>query len=269
MPENILFFTHIERSAGTATHQYLAEVLRGYYVVSPSSKLFSNEPESATDPRQVELMLRTPMIRGIGGHSLRPWSIPGSQRHRILPVTFIRHPIDRFLSHVALLNTHTRRSWTVLECATDRRLGNWQCVKLAGVADAELAEAQLRNYVVAGRVEELSITLPELAGSLSGVRRPFDEIANRGTGLVRWADLSDEERHCVTAANREDLKLWDRFTPRFELQAGDWCGRGRSMGQRLWSLTVEMPTERIMRASIDEATVALAKQRSSELWTSH
>jgi hypothetical protein len=261
---SVLLFTHIERCGGSSIHRYLRHELGSYYIVRPGAKIFSNEPEMAVHPNHLRLLIRTPFIAGLGGHGIRPWSVPSTITN-LVRITILRQPVDRFLSHLCLLNGQPGARWSIEGCACDRRFQNWQTVKLAGLAKSSVALKNLSQYQIVDKTGRLGETLPKLTVSMGGKGRPFTSEINRSRAPIRWSELSDRERALVEKANDQDLQLWESDPTKYEISDIYPVGTRLRINPRLWSLTVENIGERLVRNKISEESMALCIERSREL----
>ncbi len=250
MVDVLLLNIHMERAAGTAVHAYLRQSIGGYYILTPPRALASNEPDyGISDAMLAGLVRFTPGLVGLGGHSLRPWCQPPDGRFGV-SLTVLRHPIDRFLSHLSLHNRFSRRPWSVEEFCADRRMWNWQTVKLAGWQSLVEARAALASLDCVGLHDGLSSFAPELIGHLGLVPRGRLDVMNSSDSRLDWADLTMVERRLVERANALDLELYEGLTSGqaghhlSDRSEGKLRGANRTASpepvarfrQRLWSL---------------------------------
>jgi hypothetical protein len=275
----VLLFLHIERSAGTAVHRFLAAHLRGYYVARPWVPIFSNEPEFGMRPAEFRALLRTPGLHGLGGHTLRPWLAASFPYHPSW-MTILRFPLDRYLSHFQYQREAARCAWSLEDFVRDRRTWDWQVVRLAGYRSTDEAWRRLQTFDAVGFDEGLERFMEALILHYGLPLLTSLGRTNAVRSRVQWADLGSRERKLVEAANARDLELWQRA----RAQWGEWHLADRALKllrtvrrtrarrlvqvkQRIWSTLVEIPAHVRYGDSPDPAGFPLVASRSSELWS--
>ncbi|MPY86457.1 MAG: hypothetical protein GEU99_00870 [Luteitalea sp.] len=274
----VLLFLHIERSAGTAVHRFLAAHLSGYYVARPWVPIFSNEPEFGMGTREFRALLRTPGLHGLGGHTLRPWLVASVPCYPSW-MTILRFPLDRYLSHFQYQRESARCAWSLEDFARDRRTWDWQVVRLAGYRSTEEAWRRLQAFDAVGFDEGLGRFMEALVQHYGLPLLTSLGRTNAVRSRVEWADLGSRERRLVEAANTRDLELWERARAQWgEWHLGDSAAkllrearptRARRLfhlKQRIWSTLVEIPAHVRYGDFPDPARFPLVACRSTDLW---
>jgi SAM-dependent methyltransferase len=293
----VIIHYHLFKNAGTSVDA----ILRRNFGDGWASREY---PPRSDGEAAREFLVFNPHIAALSSHTLLlpPPEIPDAE---IIPVIFIRHPLDRLKS--AYLFEREQRADTVgvrlarendfpgylrarMAIPGDRSCRNFQTHRLAMAepanGDTESARA-LRAFgrlPFIGSVEAFEASLAELERVVKpwfpefrvfqareNVSRPPRPLEERMAALK--AELGDELYEAVSAANAEDLELYDRALGRYLPQTGDGEGLQRLTGAPLDAGAAENQTsdggtaEQIVEAlrSNPEAYQAAAKVEG-EVW---
>lgn len=141
----MLCFIHIERAGGTTLHYILRHNFLSFLTLSPS--LRSNEGATALTAAELHALLRVlPFTKGFGGHTTRAYA--GYERAGAQPInyfTFLRSPIDRYVSHFQYQVDRMRIPWTFGQFLSEPHFANFMTTRIAGRPDVERAKELLRD----------------------------------------------------------------------------------------------------------------------------
>lgn len=169
-----------------------------------------------------------PWCAGFGGHSVRSQldysAVLGREVHYF---TFLRNPVQRYLSHFNYQVHRMGISWTMSSFMEDRRFDDFMTHRLSSSGDVGEAKERLeRDFVFVGLLEEFDASLillrqalkmPEMAIGSS----PQNVAANPGYGFLR--DMSDVETQ-VRNRNAGDLELYAHARVLFARQRAKFLG---------------------------------------------
>ncbi len=212
--KKFLCFIHIERSGGTTLGNLLAREFPRYLSLRPWY-CWANEPENVFKPAELrELVRYLPFLQGVGGHTTRPWLDYAAVLGREVCVfTFLRNPVDRYLSQFNYQRVRAGVPWTLEEFLDEGRFSNWQTKRLAGRFHLEAAKDALEQKIdLVGIVERFDESLLLLRQAIGEHARPFyyqrrNELA--GPDSVEFDALPAALKDRVQEANDLDLALYD------------------------------------------------------------
>lgn len=214
----MLCFIHIERAGGTTLHHILRNNLLSFLTLRPL--LWSNDEETVFTAGELQALLRLlPFTKGFGGHTTRVYA--NYERVTSQPVryfTFVREPIERYLSHFQYQVDRLGAPWTLETFAAESRLSNFMTTRIAGTADVDRAKRLLRSkFAFVGLTDRFDESLHLFRHSLD--LPGFDlryERQNAGrdrgqgvNGAHAGFQLSDGDLELVRAQNLLDIELYD------------------------------------------------------------
>jgi len=236
----VIIHYHLFKNAGTSVDA----ILRRNFGEGWASQEY---PPRSNGEAAREFLIANPQIAALSSHTLL-LPPPEIQETEIIPVIFIRHPLDRLKS--AYLFEREQRADTVgvrlarendfpgylrarMAIPGDRSCRNFQTHRLAMAepanGDSELARAirAFGRLPFIGSVEAFDASLAELERLVrrwfpefrvfqarENVSRPPRPIEERIATLK--AELGDELFEAASAANADDLELYDRALARYK-----------------------------------------------------
>ena len=214
---SILAFVHIEKTAGTTLNQYLMRSMFGYHPCLSSqfhtNKDFDQNYLSANEFTKLHRFY--PLLKGIGGHSLRSNAGYGEGSCSVNYFTFLRDPVTRFLSqfyyHTEMMNIN----WTFDNFLDNGGYNNLMCRRICGQANADAAINELvRRYYFVGLIENFDESMRHFRVLSNQLGYAFKDI-NMGAKNVRAncnknsISVSEDMLERVKTVNAEDSKLYN------------------------------------------------------------
>jgi len=213
----LLAFIHIEKTAGTALNHYLSRSLLGYhpclsFEFSEAEELDQNFLD-AKELRQIHRYY--PLLRGIGGHSLRSNAGYDDGPYIVNYFTFLRDPVLRVLSQFHYHREVMKIDWTFDNFLASGNYNNLMCRRICGHASSEAAihELQKRYYFV-GLLEKFEESMRHfrILSKKKGYSFKNVEVGARNVRANRDDKrfiVSNEMTERVKAINTEDKKLYE------------------------------------------------------------
>jgi len=203
-------FVHIEKSGGITLHNILHRNFFRYLSPSPLSKF----GDVFTAAQFARLKYVWPFkITGIGGHKIASYEdYSSSIDQEIFTFTFVREPISRYISHYNWQKLVMKKDWSLDGFLNDEQFNNFQCYRISGNRDFEIAKKELlKNYSFVGMIEDYDRSVLMLELMIGPKFSPMYQVSNSkdylGENLI-LSDLSDAEIKRIRKANAEDLKLY-------------------------------------------------------------
>lgn len=209
--ERIIAFAHIPKTAGMTVQLLLRRHFGVRHLDLPKGFIYTE----ALLSRDLRL---NPLVRSLAGHSLRPFVDFGALENRLVWYTFLRDPVQRFVSHYqhAVEKEGVERPFDVW--LREPANGNWHVRMLAGGEDLERAKEVLSQKVTCvGLMERFneslllirdSLCLPELKLSYGAPRN----TARRSDLRERIREECDRHRAEVMERNALDCALYEYAT---------------------------------------------------------
>lgn len=203
-------FIHIEKAGGTTLNDFFLENLPSYWIMPPKKMEYGWR----YDARYLNKLRKFMRFNHIGGHQLAAFEDYGQVFPNPLYVSFVRHPVERFLSHV---NWSSKRgvSTDLERVMANERTLNQQCFRISGTRTFSAAKSliEAKNYFV-GVTETYDQSLFILQRLLGLKHAPFQSsnITELRHKKLRLADLDAGEQARLQDANAEDFKLYDWIT---------------------------------------------------------
>ncbi len=219
-------YIHIEKCAGTTLHHSLKYNFPGYITLRPWY-YWSNELGNYFTAQELKYFIKLfPILTGIGGHTTRTYLNYESVIDKpISYFTFLRNPIDRYMSHYNHQVNKMGINWTIEDFSNDSRFNNFMTRRIGGDESLTLAMHKLKNqYDFVGLFEHLNKSLVMLKHYVFDDQVDlFYEHKNDSTGekKLRFNDLSENVKKRVLACNKLDIELYkyaaDEIYPRQEV----------------------------------------------------
>jgi hypothetical protein len=182
--------------------------LPNYWVLGPQPGKYGFRYD-ATLLGKLRRMLR---FEHLGGHALAAYENYESVLANPLYVSFLRDPIERYLSHANWIAAGGAASTQLTDFLSNPRMRNIQCFRICGKREFAPARQLIeeKNYFVGSSecFDESVFVLQQLLGlQLARIERSnVTKDENRRFGLPQ---LDAKTRQQVVEANREDLKLYE------------------------------------------------------------
>jgi hypothetical protein len=154
-----------------------------------------------------------PWTRSIGSHWLRPYMHFGELDERMVWYIYLRHPIDRFLSHYQYHVESMGVKAPFSKWMNNKIQQNWQTRFIAGEPDVEAAKQILASrFRAVGLVERFDESLLLIRRAL-GFGENFSVWYGRPHNPTRArsqrSDIREEYREECIERNQLDLELYD------------------------------------------------------------
>ncbi len=221
-------FVHIEKAGGITLHTLLHKLFRGYLSPSP----VYGEHFTRADLAGLKRLWPFP-LHGLGGHRMGAWlgyeSVVGQE---VFYFTFLRNPLDRYLSHLNW-QLHIKRNFTTPEAfVSEAYFDNFQCYRIAGERSEKKARKMLaEQFAFTGLLEEYDLSLLLWCSALGradlDLRYERQNVKDYGEKSVRREDLPEGLWKKIVEKNAEDLALyqWVReelFPQQVKAYSGNW-----------------------------------------------
>jgi hypothetical protein len=200
-------FIHIEKAGGTTLNDFFLENLAGYWVMPPKKMEYGWRYDS----RYLRKLRKVLRFKHVGGHQIAAFK----QYEDVFPnpfyVSFIREPVDRFLSHV---NWRTKQ-----EVATDlerfvsnERTLNQQCFRICGERAFAPAKRLIETKPYFIGITEMYVESMFILQRMLGLHQaPFQNsnVTKSQHKKFSSSDLDPAQLERLRGANAEDVKLYD------------------------------------------------------------
>ena len=205
----MFLYTHIEKCAGTSFNELLSLTFLRYIHIT-KNKHGGNELRNDLSLEQYKQLSKY-HPSGIGGHSVRPYLEYYNEKH--IKITFLRNPIDRYLSH---LNHIIESGWatSVDDFLAKEQYKNFMTNKIAGSNDFNKASNLLGGFDFIGDVNQYAKSLNYLQDVFQ--KKLISKTENRNERkskdtYIKFSDLTNEQKIRVEENNINDIKLYDFF----------------------------------------------------------
>ena len=199
-------FVHVEKAGGTTLHDFFLQHLPRYWVMPPQQKGYGWR-YSADYLRKLRRIL---LFSSIGGHQLSPFDNYATLFDNPLYVSFVRDPVDRYLSHV---NWRSRGKVEDLDLflSNDRTL-NAQCMRICGQRKFQPAKQIIESSPyfigVTESYDESLFILQRILG-LRDVPYQASNVTKPQERRLASNELDGMTYNRIRDANSEDAMLYD------------------------------------------------------------
>lgn len=214
---NFIVFIHIEKTAGTTFNYFLRNNIPSYKTLN--NPIFWSEKYQGMFTTEMfqKLIKFFPNIKGIGGHTLRPYFDYESciNDKKVSYITFLRDPINRYLSHYNYQNTIMRKNWKLEEFIENKEFSNFQTKKIVGYDDIDKAKSILKNdFDFVGITEYFNESIQLLTEKFPLVLKynyfNNKNVANKSNFKYQHlSEISNELIEKIKKQNASDLVLYE------------------------------------------------------------
>lgn len=205
----MILFTHIEKCAGTSFNEMLSLTYLRYFHITKNHYGGNDLRNDLTQKEFKRLMSYYPSI--IGGHSVRPYLSFFSNNQTIKKITFLRNPIERYMSQYN--HDHERGFSPDIDYFINRSYTeNFMVNKLAGENNYDKALTHLNTFFFVGDADRYLKSLQALSDKL---QTPFYGFCNKknvrsnNETYLRFEDLNESQKMKIYEKNKLDIKLYE------------------------------------------------------------
>ena len=173
MKDKLVGFVHIEKAAGITLHNMLHRDYFGY--ISPSP-----EYDEFILPDKLKKIIKyyPSKIHGFGGHRIGSFmNYEKMLDSKIFYFTFVRNPIDRYISHLNWQKFIMKKEWNVEEFINESYFSNFQCYRFGGKRTFEDVKSSIDKFDFIGVFEKFDKSILMLSEQLKGFN-PEYSISN-------------------------------------------------------------------------------------------
>jgi hypothetical protein len=154
-------FVHIEKAAGTTFNHILRNNLI-LYVTLNNTLFWTEKYDGIFNACMLQKLLKYfKIINGVGGHTIKGnIDYQKATKKSVTYLTFLRNPIDRYLSHYSFQKNVMNINWTIDKFIENKKFNNFQTKKIAGSENLDLAKkiiSERFNFV--GLTEQFDVSL--------------------------------------------------------------------------------------------------------------
>lgn len=213
-----IVYLHIEKAAGSTLHDIFSKNILGYHILLPYfyDRKLDNQQIFLKKEELARIKKFYPLLSGIGGHSVRSYANYEHFIDKILYVTFIRNPIERFYSHYFYQKEVMSINWTLPKFIMSGHFDNFMCRKICGKPSfVDAAEEIEKKYFYVGLTEYFDNSLVEFKDKLIKLYNysNFDityVVKNARSSRIKSRVVIDNSfDEIVEEANIEDIKLYN------------------------------------------------------------
>ena len=217
---NFIVFIHIEKAAGTSFNHFLRNNISSYKTLN-NPLFFSKKYQGIFTKKMLQRLIQQyPNIKGIGGHTLRPYLDYESciKNNNISYITFLRNPIDRYLSHFNYQNAVMGKDRKLEEFIEHEEFSNFQTKKIAGNNNIDEAKSILTNdFDFVGTTEYFKESIQLLIEKFPLILNN-NYIFNKNVANIsdyryqHLTNISSDILNKIKNQNKNDLILYDFVT---------------------------------------------------------
>jgi hypothetical protein len=152
----MIAFVHIEKAAGTTIY-YILRAAFGLKHMDVKTWNKNRDTFNADDLKKY--LSINPYIISIAGHSVKPHSNLEKIRPEIKYFTFVKNPIDRYISHYRYRVEKMGFKWSFTDYLKMDQFKNFQVKKIAGSESLDKAKEHLVKFLFVGIVEQFDLSL--------------------------------------------------------------------------------------------------------------
>ena len=223
----MICFIHIEKAAGITLHSIFKNNTFRYMTLSPWA-IRANDPENVFTAWEAKIFFKIfPYLTGFGGHTTRVYlNYEQAIGRPIDYFTFLRQPVNRFLSHYFYHKQIMKIDWDIESFIADGHYNNFMTRRICGKDDPDLAIQYLKDrFKFVGLVEEFDESLLLLKNelNLSNYNMHY-EIKNVNVKKSQET-ISEALMKQIEDVNKSDLQVYEfvkeTLFPRFRENYGN------------------------------------------------
>lgn len=212
MDKKLICFIHIERSGGTTLHHVLRRTSINYYSI-PSNRGKYGINLSVNNLNR--LLKALPFITGVGGHTLKSFMKYEEFINReISYFTFLRNPIDRYLSQYNYILKYFNKDLTFDDYLSNKRFQNFIVKHICGEEELDKAVKEIDKYDFVGFTDDYEESIDSLGTFLgvkySGIENiiPINSIDKNKTNFITSLNLNPYQYKKALHNNVLDIELY-------------------------------------------------------------
>lgn len=218
---NLLFFVHIEKAAGTSFKSILLNNYFLKFLNLTSWHFWSNEESNVLKPVEIRKLLKCfPYTKAISSHGLRPkFGYDEKVKRNIKFLTLLRNPLERYLSHFYFQINDMGMDWDFQSFTAEEKFNNFIVKKLTGENNLKKAKDIIDQFFFVGFVEDFDISLillKETIGTSFDIRYEKRRVNSNKQGHKYVDEISDEKLNIVKQNNNLDMKLYNYAYDKFQ-----------------------------------------------------
>jgi len=225
-------YIHIERAGGTTFNSILRNNYPFYIVLTPW-ELWTNEEKSFIKSNQLKLIQKLiPFLKGIGGHTIRYNENLGKILNEdIFYITFLRNPINRFISHYYYQKYTMGIPWNIDDFINERRFSNFMTKRFGLDDDLDKAISTIEKINFVGITDLFDESLIILKNLLNSKFDIFYEKKNTYFQLNHKKEsFSNQVMSNILEVNEKDLILYKYALEKFKKKVFSY---GDDFGEKL------------------------------------
>ena len=206
----MIIFIHIEKTAGTTLNYLFINNFIFFYSLK-TWDIWSNNPDHTVSEQDYKRFIRIfPFIKGIGGHHLR-YLDNQVEESAMKFITFVREPIDRYISHWRHQRYKMNIDWTIEQFLDESRFNNNMVRKFSKSISVEEAISVIdkMNYVGVQEDFDTSLLLMKSELSLGDNFSLAYKFRNKGVSKNNTEPFNKEILERIRKNNEKDLVLYN------------------------------------------------------------
>jgi hypothetical protein len=206
----MIIFIHIEKTAGTTLNYLFINNFIFFYSLK-TWDIWSNNPNYTVSEQHYKRFIRIfPFIKGIGGHHLR-YLDNQVEESEMKFITFVREPIDRYLSHWRHQRYKMNIDWTIEQFLDEPRFNNNMVRKFSKSTSVEEAINVINKMDFVGVQEDFDTSLLLMKSELSlGDDFSLDyKYRNKGVSNNNTEPLTKGILERIKKNNEKDIMLYN------------------------------------------------------------
>lgn len=210
----IIVFSHIPKTAGTS----LKYLTRRHFGVNELDAKYrgSSAIYTLSDLKRDKMLY--PNLSLLAGHCIKPYVDFGSFECNMLWFTFLRNPINRYVSHYVHQQTGKNENYKmdIFSWAKKFRRSNWMVRMIAGEENLDKAKEMLNKFHFIGLTEKFDISMIMFKQAFN--IPTFNVSLSKSKMIVRDTALKDEifnnydrYENLLKLENSLDIELYEYF----------------------------------------------------------
>lgn len=208
----MICFIHIEKTAGTTLdHIFINNFI--FYFGLESYCYWTNQKGSYFSAAEFEKLVKLfAFIKGVGGHSLRNW-LNYEANDDIYYVTFLRDPIQRYISHYMHQKYKMGIKWEIDKFIEDNRFNDYMTHRFSEDGDLNKAKENLKKIDFVGFQEDFDVSLLLLRHFMGMselcINYESKNVNKYGDDEVKVMLEEPRIKNAIMKNNEKDIELYD------------------------------------------------------------